>query len=101
QARAGRGAESRPNIIALGSGAAGPISTRYFVEQGATVLRIESKSRPDFLHRYALGANNPHGLERAPMFEGLTPQKRDVLFNLKHPKAVELVRRLVVEWADA
>ena len=30
-----------------------------------------------------------------------TPAKRDVLFNLKHPKAVELVRRLVVEWADA
>ena len=35
------------------------------------------------------------------MFDGLNPAKRDVLFNLKHPKAVELVRRLVVEWADA
>ena len=35
------------------------------------------------------------------MFDGLNPAKRDVLFNLKHPQAVELVRRLVVEWADA
>ena len=35
------------------------------------------------------------------MFDGLNPAKRDVLFNLKHPTAVELVRRLVVEWADA
>jgi crotonobetainyl-CoA:carnitine CoA-transferase CaiB-like acyl-CoA transferase len=97
----GAGAWAGTNIIELGSGAAGPIATRYFAEQGATVLRIESKSRPDFLRVYALGPNNPHGLEGAPMFDGLNPAKRDVLFNLKHPKAVELVRRLVVEWADA
>lgn len=97
----GPGAWSGTNIIELGSGAAGPIATRYFAEHGATVLRIESKSRPDFLRVYALGPNNPHGLEGAPMFDGLNPAKRDVLFNLKHPKAVELVRRLVVEWADA
>ena len=64
-------------------------------------LRIESRSRPDFLRVYALGPNNPHGLEGAPMFDGLNVGKRDVTFNLKHPKAVELVRRLVVEWADA
>ena len=97
----GAGAWSGTNIVELGSGAAGPIATRYFAEQGATVLRIESRSRPDFLRVYALGPNNPHGLEGAPMFDGLNPAKRDVLFNLKHPKAVELVRRLVVEWADA
>ena len=97
----GAGAWAGVNIVELGSGAAGPIATRYFVEHGATVLRIESRSRPDFLRVYALGPNNPHGLEGAPMFDGLNAGKRDVLFNLKHPKAVELVRRLVVEWADA
>jgi crotonobetainyl-CoA:carnitine CoA-transferase CaiB-like acyl-CoA transferase len=100
-AAVGPGAWSGTNIVELGSGAAGPIATRYFAEQGATVLRIESRSRPDFLRVYALGPDNPHGLEGAPMFDGLNPAKRDVLFNLKHPKAVELVRRLVVEWADA
>ena len=95
------GAWSGVNIIELGSGAAGPIATRYFAEHGATVLRIESRSRPDFLRVYALGPNNPHGLEGAAMFDGLNPSKRDVLFNLKHPAAVGLVRRLIVEWADA
>jgi crotonobetainyl-CoA:carnitine CoA-transferase CaiB-like acyl-CoA transferase len=95
------GAWSGVNIVELGSGAAGPIASRYFAEHGATVLRIESRSRPDFLRVYALGPNNPHGLEGAPMFDGLNANKRDVLFNLKHPRAVELVRRLVVEWADA
>jgi crotonobetainyl-CoA:carnitine CoA-transferase CaiB-like acyl-CoA transferase len=95
------GAWAGTNILELGSGAAGPIATRYFAEHGATVLRIESRSRPDFLRVYALGPDNPHGLEGAPMFDGLNVSKRDVTLNLKHPKAVELARRLVVEWADA
>jgi crotonobetainyl-CoA:carnitine CoA-transferase CaiB-like acyl-CoA transferase len=88
-------------LIEMGSGAAGPIATRYFVEHGATVLRIESKSRPDFLRVYALGPDNPHGLEGAPMYDGLNVGKRNVTLNLKKPESVELVQRLVVEWADA
>jgi crotonobetainyl-CoA:carnitine CoA-transferase CaiB-like acyl-CoA transferase len=88
-------------ILEFGSGAAGPIATRYFVEHGATVLRVESRSRPDFLRVYALGPDNPHGLEGAPMYDALNVGKRNVTLNLKDPDAVELVRRLVVEWADA
>jgi crotonobetainyl-CoA:carnitine CoA-transferase CaiB-like acyl-CoA transferase len=100
-AAATTGAWAGTKILEFGSGAAGPIATRYFVEHGATVLRVESKSRPDFLRVYALGPKNPHGLEGAPMYDGLNVGKGDVTFNLKHPKAVDLVRRLVVEWADA
>ena len=82
----GPGAWAGTNILELGSGAAGPIATRYFAEQGATVLRIESKSRPDFLRVYALGPNNPHGLEGAPMFDGLNPAKRDVALQPQAPE---------------
>jgi crotonobetainyl-CoA:carnitine CoA-transferase CaiB-like acyl-CoA transferase len=88
-------------ILEFGSGAAGPIATRYFTEQGATVLRIESRSRPDFLRVYALGPNNPHGLEGSTMYDGLNVGKRNLTLNLKHAEAVEIVRRLVTEWADA
>jgi benzylsuccinate CoA-transferase BbsF subunit len=35
------------------------------------------------------------------MFDGLNVGKLDVSFNLKNPDAVALVRRLVLEWADA
>ncbi|HSO94755.1 MAG TPA: CoA transferase, partial [Acidimicrobiia bacterium] len=89
------------NIMEFGSGAAGPIATRYFAEHGATVLRVESRTRPDFLRVYALGPDNPHGLEGAPMYDALNVGKRNVTLNLKHPDAVALVRRLVTEWADA
>ncbi len=88
-------------ILEFGSGAAGPIATRYFAEHGATVLRIESKSRPDFLRVYSLGPDNPHGIEGSPMYDGLNVGKRNLALNLKKPEAVELVKRLVVEWADA
>ena len=35
------------------------------------------------------------------MYDGLNVGKRNVTLNLKQPEAVELVQRLVVEWADA
>ena len=90
------------HILEFGSGAAGPIATRYFSENGATVLRIESRTRPDFLRAMALAVpDNPHGLEGAPMYDGLNVGKRNLTLNLKQPAGVELVRRLVVEWADA
>lgn len=89
-------------IIEFGGGAAGPIASRYFVEHGATVLRIESPSRPDFLRAMAVGApGNPHGLEGAGMYDSLNCGKRHVTLNLKHPDAVALAKRLVAEWADA
>lgn len=88
-------------ILEFGSGAAGPIATRYFAEHGATVLRVESPGRPDFLRSMALGPANPHGLEGADMYDALNCAKRHVTLNLKHPAAIALVQRLVVEWADA
>ena len=99
--RAGMAAWEGTKILEFGSGAAGPISTRFFVEHGATVLRVESRSRPDFLRVYALGPNNPHGLEGAPMFDGLNVGKHGVTLHLKHPRGIELARRLGTEWADA
>jgi benzylsuccinate CoA-transferase BbsF subunit len=95
------GAWSGVNIIEFGSGAAGPIATRYFVEHGATVLRIESRTRPDFLRAMAVSPSNPHGLEGAPLYDGLNVGKRNVTLNLKHPESVAVVKRLVTEWADA
>ena len=99
--RVGEAAWEGTNIVEFGSGAAGPIATRYFVEHGATVLRVESRSRPDFLRVYALGPDNPHGLEGAPMFDGLNVGKRSVTLDLKHPDGADVAKRLVGGWADA
>ncbi|HEX4493454.1 MAG TPA: CoA transferase [Acidimicrobiia bacterium] len=98
----GKGAWDGLRVLEFGSGAAGPIATRYFIEQGATVLRVESRTRPDFLRTMALAdPSHPHGLEGAPLYDGLNVGKRNLTLNLKKPESVELVKRLVVEWADA
>jgi crotonobetainyl-CoA:carnitine CoA-transferase CaiB-like acyl-CoA transferase len=95
------GAWAGTKILEFGSGAAGPIATRYFAEHGATVLRVESRVRPDFLRTYALSPDNPHGLEGSDMFDALNVNKLGVTLNMKDPRGVELAKRLAFEWADA
>ncbi len=73
---------------------------RYFAEHGATVMRVESRSRPDFLRTYGMGPGNPCGLEGSDMFDALNVGKLSVTLNLKHPEGVALAKRLV-HWADA
>jgi crotonobetainyl-CoA:carnitine CoA-transferase CaiB-like acyl-CoA transferase len=85
-------------ILELGAGAAGPVATRYFAEQGAEVIRVESRERPDFLR--LLHSTPGMGLDGSPMFILLNPNKRSVALNLTHPEAIALVKRLV-GWADA
>ncbi len=91
---------SGTNILEFGTGAAGPIAVRYFAEHGATVVRVESRSRPDFLRIYGLGPNNPCGLEGSEMFDSVNVGKLGVTLNLKHPDGLALAKRLV-GWADA
>jgi crotonobetainyl-CoA:carnitine CoA-transferase CaiB-like acyl-CoA transferase len=90
-AEAPAGAWAGTRILEFGAGAAGPIATRYFAEHGATVLRVESASRPDFLRTG----------NYADMFDALNCGKRSVTLNLKHPEGHALAKRLVGEWADA
>jgi crotonobetainyl-CoA:carnitine CoA-transferase CaiB-like acyl-CoA transferase len=98
--RASRRAWEGTRIVEFGTGAAGPIAVRYFAEHGATVLRVESRSRPDFLRTYGLRPENPCGLDGSDMFDAVNVGKLGVTLNLKHPEGVALARRLV-DWADA
>ncbi len=91
---------SGTRIIEFGTGAAGPIALRYFAEHGATVIRVESRSRPDFLRAYGLSPGNPCGLDGSEMFDALNVGKLSVTLNLKHPEGRALAMRLI-GWSDA
>ncbi len=84
---------SGTTIIEFGTGAAGPIAVRYFAEHGARVIRIESRTRPDFLRTY--GSNGPYGLEGSDMFDSLNVGKLGVTLNLKHPEGTAIARKLI------
>jgi len=94
------GAFAGTRIVEFGSGAAGPIASRFLVEQGATVVRVESRSRPEFLRMMAVAAGSPHGVEGDFIFNAFNVGKRSVALNLKHAGGVGVARRLV-HWADA
>jgi crotonobetainyl-CoA:carnitine CoA-transferase CaiB-like acyl-CoA transferase len=96
----GKGALAGVRLVEFGSGAAGPIAARYFCEQGATVVKIESHSRPDFLRIYALGPDNPFGYEGSTLFNALNVNKKSITLNLKDPAGIEVARRIIF-WADA
>jgi crotonobetainyl-CoA:carnitine CoA-transferase CaiB-like acyl-CoA transferase len=86
-------------VLEIGSGAAGPVATRYFAEHGARVIRIESGLRPDFLRVLWLTKDSEFGVDGSPMFVLLNANKESVTLNLKQPRAQELARELV-RWAD-
>ena len=87
------------HVLEIGSGAAGPVATRYFAEHGAHVIRVESGVRPDFLRILFMTRESRFGVDGSPMFVLLNGNKDSVTLNLKSSEAQELVRKLV-GWAD-
>ena len=87
------------NVLEIGSGAAGPIATRYLAEHGARVIRVESGKRPDFLRVLFLTKDSRFGPDGSPMFVLLNPNKESLTLNLKEPEARALAEKLVA-WAD-
>src|SRR5205823_8002911 len=83
-------------ILEFGGGAAGPVATRYFADHGATVIRVESRQRPDFLRLLRLTPSSPGGLDGAHHFAVLNANKLSVALNLSKPEAIAIARRLAL-----
>jgi benzylsuccinate CoA-transferase BbsF subunit len=87
-------------IVELGGFAAGPAIGKHLGDQGAEVIRIESRARPDgFRTNYPPFAGNQAGLERAAMFAITNNDKLGVTLNLKDRRGHDLACRLI-ERAD-
>ncbi len=84
-------------ILEFGAGAAAPLATRYFADQGATVVKIESRQRPDFLR--TLRDDGSGKLDHSLFFACLNPNKLSAGLNMKAPGAIEVAKRLI-GWAD-
>jgi benzylsuccinate CoA-transferase BbsF subunit len=87
-------------LLEFGGGAAGPVATRYFADHGATVVRVESKRRPDFLRVLRMTPDTKGGLDAGEHFAVLNANKRSVALDLTKPAAVAVAKRLALR-ADA
>jgi benzylsuccinate CoA-transferase BbsF subunit len=77
----------------------GPITTRYLADYGATVVRVESATRPDTLRRSYPFKDNIPGLDRSGFYAMFNAGKYGMTLNLNAPRGPEVAKRLI-QWAD-
>lgn len=86
-------------VVEFGGGAAGPLASRYFADHGATVVRVESRVRPDFIRLLRYTPGDPSGLDGSQMFAMVNVNKLSVALDMSHARAREIALRLV-DWCD-
>lgn len=81
--------------------AAGPLVTLHLAAHGATVVKVESVSRPELLRTAPPFKDNVPGINRSAYFTEFNPSKLSISLDLAHPsqKGIEVARRLIA-WAD-
>ena len=78
--------------------AVGPMTTKYFGEYGATVVRVESAKRPGALRSAAPFPDGIAGINRSAYFASYNANKMGITIDLRHPRARPLILRLA-QWA--
>ena len=78
---------------------AGPRSTKDLADNGATVIKIESRKRLDLGRRSPPFAGDSKDPDGSAFFAQTNTSKKSVTINLGDPRGVEVARRLVA-WAD-
>jgi benzylsuccinate CoA-transferase BbsF subunit len=75
---------------------AGPYATELLAFLGAEVIKIESWSRPDHarIRSISKGLSNKE-VNNSPVFNEINLNKMSLSLNLKHPKAIDIARRLI------
>jgi benzylsuccinate CoA-transferase BbsF subunit len=81
-------------IIDFGQGAIDPICTSYLADFGAEVIKIESYNQPDFVRQNIYYNEDKPSLENI-QFSRYNQNKMGILLNLKHPKGIEIAKKLV------
>jgi len=77
----------------------GPLTIQYLAAYGATVVRIESKSRFDGVRVTAPFKDNKITGNTSIPYANLNRNKYGATLNLKHPEGIKVARRFV-QWAD-
>jgi benzylsuccinate CoA-transferase BbsF subunit len=77
----------------------GPITARHLADFGATVVRVETSTRPDTLRLAPPFRDGQPGIDRSAFGAVYNSNKLGLALNLRMPRAREIALRLV-QWAD-
>jgi benzylsuccinate CoA-transferase BbsF subunit len=75
------------------------MTTKTLADQGAEVIKIEGKSRPDVWRVSPPFKDNVVGYNRGGVFNVINTSKKSITLNLSKPKGLDIAKRLVA-WAD-
>jgi benzylsuccinate CoA-transferase BbsF subunit len=78
----------------------GPIATKFMADMGATVIHIESYTRPDITRVSAPYKDWQPGINRSAFFAVYNDGKYGITLNLRMPQAQEVAKRIIHDWAD-
>ncbi len=77
----------------------GPVTSRYFADHGATVVRIETHKRLDILRGTTPFANRKPDIDGSVYYGRHNSNKLSVSIDLGHPNSKSLAMKLIM-WAD-
>lgn len=77
----------------------GPITAKHLADFGATVVRVESETRPDALRYAPPFRDGVPGLDRSAFGAAFNSNKLGITLNLASPRGCEAAKRLI-RWAD-
>lgn len=78
---------------------AGPRATKDLADNGATVIKIESRKRLDLGRMSPPFAGDPKDFDGSAFFAQTNTSKKSVTINLSDPRGIEIAKKLVA-WAD-
>jgi crotonobetainyl-CoA:carnitine CoA-transferase CaiB-like acyl-CoA transferase len=78
---------------------AGPLCVRYLADYGAQVIHVETGTRIDPIRYTPPYKDDIPGTNRSGYFHNYNSNKYGITLNLRHPKALELAKKLIL-WAD-
>jgi len=96
----GKGVFENVKVLEFGQIVAGPLISTYLTDYGAEVVHIESHKRPDQYRLYPPFKDNKPGINRGLDFAIYSHNKYGITLNLRHPKGIEVAKRLLKDWAN-
>ncbi len=86
-------------VIDFTTAAIGPLTVKYLADNGATVVHVESRTRPDTARTMGPFKDGITMLDRCGVFVNYNTSKYGITLNMELPKAKEIAWKLI-KWCD-
>jgi benzylsuccinate CoA-transferase BbsF subunit len=86
-------------VVDFTQAATGPLATKYLADNGATVIHIESRVRPDVARVSGPFKDNVSDPDMSAWFPNWSTNKLGITLNMSFPEAKEILWKLIM-WGD-